>query len=125
MREQFPSALKKSVNPKGKRIVQDNCPRQSSAVAKKALWAINAKLFKIPARSADINCIENLFAQITRELDQQAIDRNITKESKQEYEARIVETFQNFPVHKIDKLIESMSSRIDLIYKKNGKKVKY
>ena len=33
--------IEKSVNLKAKKIVQDNCPRQNSAVAKKVLWAIN------------------------------------------------------------------------------------
>lgn len=123
--DHFPEAFKRSINPKGKRIIQDNCPRQNSKVAKKALWKIHAKLTKIPPRSPDINCIENLFAQVSKELHQQARDQKIFSESKDEFEARIMKTFLEFPVEKINKLIESMPKRIDEIRKRGGKRINY
>ena len=125
VKKHFPDAFKKSINPRGKRIIQDNCPRQNSKIARAALWNINAKLTKIPPRSPDINCIENLFAQVSQELDRQAKELKIRSESKEEFEARIRKTFMEFPVERIDKLIESMPKRIDDILKNNGKRINY
>ena len=118
-------ALEKSINPKGKLVLQDNCPRQQSKIARNALDSIGAKQIKIPARSPDINCIENLFAQVSRLLERQAIDMDITSESKEEFEERIKTTLTNFPVDKINKLIESMPTRIDMILKIKGRRLKY
>lgn len=92
----FPQALENSINQRAKRIVQDNCPRQQSKIAKLALAQIGAKQMKIPARSPDINCIENLFAQVVKLLDKQAIENNITSETKDEFESRVKETLFNF-----------------------------
>ena len=92
----FPQALENSINPRAKRIVQDNYPRQQSKIAKLALAQINAKQIKIPALSPDINCIEKLFAQVVRLLDEQAIELDITSEKKEEIESRVKETLFNF-----------------------------
>ena len=89
------------------------------------MWKIGAKLTKIPPRSPDINCIENLFAQVSQELDRQAKDQKIKSETKEEFEARIRKTFMEFPVERIDKLIESMPKRIDEILKNGGKRINY
>lgn len=121
----FPQALENSTNPRAKRIVQDNCPRQQSKVAKLALAQINAKQMKIPARSPDINCIENVFAQVCRLLDTQAIERNITSETKDEFESRVKETLFNFPVQKINDIITSMPRRLKAIVQAGGKRINY
>ena len=125
IKNNFPRALEKSIDPKGKRIVQDNCPRQQSKIARQALFDINAKQLRIPARSPDINCIENVFAQIARLLTQQAIDHNITSEKKEEFEERVKNTLFNFPAKKIDDIIESMPRRIAAIIKAGGKRINY
>ena len=49
-------------------FIQDGDPSQNSAVAKKALNKIGAKLFPIPPRSPDLNPIENFFHLIKRKL---------------------------------------------------------
>lgn len=121
----FPEALAKSISPKAKRIIQDNCPRQQSKIARMALYDIEAKQMKIPARSPDINCIENVFAQVSRLLNDQAIQQNITSETKEQFETRIKETLFNFPTDKIDKIIESMPHRIKAILKAGGKRINY
>lgn len=46
---------------KPKLFVMDNDPTQTSAVARKALKSIKANMQVIPARSPDLNPIENLF----------------------------------------------------------------
>ena len=92
IKNHFPHALEKSSEPLGKRIIQDNCPRQQSKIARQALHDIDAKQMRIPSRSPDINCIENVFAQVATLLSKQAIERRITSESKEQFEARIRET---------------------------------
>ena len=42
-------------------LVMDNDPSQRSMVAKDALQEIGAELVEIPARSPDLNPIENIF----------------------------------------------------------------
>ena len=104
--DHLPEALKNSSNPKSRRILQDNCPRQNSRVAKRAIGKIGAQLLKIPARSPDINCIENFFAQITRLLEKQAKDRKIKLETKDEFEMRIKKAMKDFPIEDVNKFIE-------------------
>ena len=64
VRRKFPAALARSSNPQTKRILQDGCPVQNSAKGRRALARIGAMIFKIPARSPDLNPIENLFSQV-------------------------------------------------------------
>jgi transposase len=46
----------------GKRLfVMDNDPSQSSKAAMNALRSVESELLKIPARSPDLNPIENIF----------------------------------------------------------------
>ena len=53
------------VNKNGSRLfVQDNCPVQNSALARRALRDKRAKQLKLPPRSGDIHCIENFFRQL-------------------------------------------------------------
>ena len=49
-------------NKNGSRLfVQDNCPVQNSALARRALRDKKAKQLKLPPRSGDIHCIEIFF----------------------------------------------------------------
>ena len=125
IKEHFPSSFRKSINPKAKRILQDNCPRQNSAAAMKALYMVNGKLFKIPSRSPDLNPIENFFHLISKELEQQAIEKEITQESQGEFEARIISTMESFDKSKINHLLESMPNRVNMVLKSGGKRIKY
>ena len=63
-RANLPDAFATSVNPLGKRMMQDGCPCQNSAPARRALDRMGVKILQIPARSPDLNPIENLFAQV-------------------------------------------------------------
>ena len=64
--EHLDAALAKTLKPRSRRILQDNCPVQNSAAARRALQRNNVSSFQIPARSPDLNPIENLFNQIRR-----------------------------------------------------------
>ena len=87
--------------------------------------SIRAKLLSIPPRSPDINPIENLFHLIKRQLNNDAITRNMTKETFEEFAARVKHTIINFDKIQIDKIIKSMSKRIEMIVCKKGNRIKY
>ena len=109
----------------GRLFLQDGCPCQNASVARTAWLNENAELFKIPARSPDLNPIENLFSQIGRKLRGDALSRKITSESFEEFKARVRDTLLSFPSNQIDKLILSMPDRIDAIIAGKGKRLKY
>ena len=125
VRYHFPLAFSLSVNPKSKRILQDGCPVQNSKKAKRAMERLGTHLFCIPARSPDINPIENLFNQVGQQLRQQVLDGNITHETFEEFSARVKKTLEEFPSEKIDKIIDSMEKRIGMIIKAKGQRIKY
>lgn len=87
--------------------------------------SIRAKLLSIPPRSPDINPIEYLFHLIKRQLNNDAIARNMTKETFEEFAARVKHTIINFDKNQIDKVIESMGKRIEMIVCKKGNRIKY
>ena len=121
----FSSAFEKSINPRTRRLLMDGCPNQNSKVAKDAIAEAGGIIFKIPARSADLNPIENTFNQVENLLQQQAIDRNITKESFEEFSQRVKDTVMNFDVAKINKVIESMPKRIQEVINARGQRIDY
>eukprot|EP00794_Sanderia_malayensis_P001028 gene1028-biopygen266 len=121
----FQQAFEKSINPKGRRFLQDGCPRQNSRTARDAFDAVNGMVFKIPPRSPDLNPIENFFNCVMRRLSQQALDGNITKESKEDFSARVKKTMLDYEISGINKIIDSMDKRIGLVLKANGMRIKY
>jgi len=121
----FPNAFEKSCNPIAKRILQDGCPRQNSRKALKALENIGGIVFKIPARSPDLNPIENFFGIVTKELRKQVLQNNIVRETFDEFVQRVRETMLTFSVDKIDKIIESMDKRVGMVLAQKGCRIKY
>ena len=111
----------------GRRLfVMDNDPSQTSRAAKLALKIISEGSFhEIPPRSPDLNPIENIFHLVKRYLDQEAISRNIVRESFDEFNVRVLEAFGNIPVETIDKTISSMNRRITAILASKGERIKY
>ncbi|XP_068724121.1 uncharacterized protein [Montipora capricornis] len=110
----------------GRRLfVMDNDPSQTSRVAKVALEEIEGSFHEIPPRSPDLNPIENIFHLVKRYLDQEAISRNITRESFDEFNLRVLEAFRNIPLETIDKTISSMNTRITAIVASKGERTKY
>lgn len=125
VRRKFPVAFTLSINPKSKRILQDGCPVQNSRRAKRALEKLGAHLFCIPARSPDLNPIENFFHLVGKELRKEAIDKQITHETKEEFAVRVKNILLNFPKDKIDKIILSMDKRIEAVIANRGQRTKY
>ena len=109
----------------GRRLFMDNDPSQTSRVVKVALEDIEGSFHEIPPRSPDLNPIENIFHLVKRYLDQEAISRNITRESFDEFNLRVLEAFRNIPLETIDKTISSMNRRITAIVASKGERTKY
>ena len=105
--------------------IQDNAPNQNSALVRRMLRTKRAKQLFIPSRSADINCIENFFHLVKRELRKQALELNITHETFEEFATRVIRTMYNFPVEKINKIIETMDGRMYAIIEGKGQRLKY
>ena len=110
----------------GRRLfVMDNCPCQTSKVAMASLGQVEAELLKIPARSPDINPIENIFHLVKSQLNKQAVTENITSESYEQFQTRVFQVLRTFPVDIIDKTIDSMSKRINKMISSKGYRTKY
>ena len=122
---EFPQMFKKARKGRSRLWLQDGDPSQNSAAAKTAMRSIRAKLLSIPARSPDLNPIENLFHLVKNQLNNDAIVQNIKKENFQEFSARIQSTILNFDNIVIDKIIESMSNRVELVVNRKGKRIRY
>ena len=71
----FPLLFERAGKPHSRLWIQDGDPSQNCAAAKKAFQDVNAELLSIPARSPDVNPIENLFHIIRKELKKQAFVR--------------------------------------------------
>lgn len=110
----------------GQRLfLMDNDPSQTSKKAMSALTQIESELHEIPPRSPDLNPIENVFNLVKKTLEKEAIERNIAKESFNEFKARVFRCFDTFSVAIIDRTIQSMPKRIERILHSKGKRIKY
>ena len=125
VRQSFPSAFDKSINPIARRIIMDGCPRQNSKAGLNAIASVNGIVMAIPPRSPDLNPIENIFGQVSRLLEIQAVERDITKESFVDFSTRVKETLVNFDTDRINKVIESMPKRINEVIKAKGQRIDY
>jgi hypothetical protein len=54
----------------------DNCPCQNSKVALLALDSIECTQHKIPARSPDLNPIENIFHVVKKQLEEMRLSKD-------------------------------------------------
>ena len=105
--------------PKG-RIWRKKCEGLSLGCTAKG-----SKELKIPPHSPDVNPIENLFHSMREKLRQQALKQNITHETFREFSDRVTTSLNNFSIAEIDKTIESMNNRLQLIKQSNGQRIKY
>ena len=122
---EFKNAYAKCKKPCARRILMDNCTRQNAKVVVPALVAAKTVRFRIPARSPDLNPIENVFHLMKKALREEAIKLKITKESFEEYSKRVVRMTENFPVEIINNTIDSMAKRCHLVLKSRGQRIKY
>jgi hypothetical protein len=71
--------------------LQDGDPSQNSRKNKLAMSAVGAKTFTIPARSPDLNPIENVFHNVNRQLQDDALSKRITKETYSQFCTRVID----------------------------------
>ena len=121
----FHRALKKTMSPNAKRIFVDGDHSQNSKLIMAVIQQINGKFFQIPARSPDLNPIENLFHLARKDLNKDARNQHITTETMEQFADRVHCTLMNFKPELIDKIFETMLKRIVLIIKKGGSRIKY
>lgn len=123
--EHFPAMFVNSTNPKGKLFLQDGDPSQNSKLAREAMDTVGCRLFKIPARSPDLNPIENTFNNIRSQMRKEAVQKRICNETFQQFCRRVQKTILDYNVDIIDRTIESMPKRIDQVIKTKGLRLKY
>lgn len=112
-------------NPESVMFLQDGDPRQNSKVAKDTLARYGFRCHSIPARSPDLNAIENLFHLIDTALREEAIEKEIEHETFEQFSMRVRNCLLNYPKDVIDRVIESMPKRINMIIKHKGRRLKY
>ncbi len=125
MREQFPALFERSSNPKGKLFLQDGDPSQNSRKAQEAISQVGGKKFSIPARSPDLNPIENVFNNVKFQMREDALKNRITHETYSQFCARAKATLLNYSSEVIDRTIESMGKRVDMVIKAKGQRIRY
>lgn len=125
VRTEFPSMFKKSPKPQFRVFLQDGDPSQNSAIAKAEMKKLRCSIFTIPARSPDLNPIENMFHLCGKAIRSEAIRKRITKESYAQFCNRVRATVMKFSKDTIDKSIESMPKRIQAVIDSKGARTKY
>ena len=125
VRLRFPQIFLDSANPTAKRFLQDGDPVQNSAAARRAFQEVGAVTFVIPPRSPDLNPIENLFHLVSKQLREDAIDKQITSENFEQFSERVIRTMTNLSKITIDRIIESINNRVAMIIEKRGQRLKY
>ena len=121
----LPDVFRRSANPRGRYFVQDGDKSQNSACAREALKKIGAHVFSIPPRSPDLNPIENMFNLVRRYLPEEALAKRITHENWDQFVERVKQQFARFDSEILDRTIESMPKRLDLVIKSKGERTRY
>ena len=93
--------------------------------ARSAWDEVGARKFTIPARSPDLNPMENIFHIVKRRLRQDALDQQITREDFPAFSARVKTILETIPIDVVDRTILSMGKRINKITKRKGQRIKY
>ena len=121
----FPQAFALSINPYERNFLQDGDPSQNSKPAQQVFENMGATVVSIPPRSPDLNPIENFFNLIGEEIQKDTKAKKITRETFDEFSTRVRGIIVNYPIRKIDKIIESMDKRINLVIEVKGNRIKY
>ena len=109
-----------------KLLMQDGDPSQNSSLARSAWQEIGAQLMSLPPRSGDIHCIESIFHIVKNNLWDDALKKNITYEQVfPDFCKRVEDTIRSPDKKIIDKMIETMQKRIELVIQRKGQRTKY
>ena len=123
IRTKFPEWNAKTRDPNVKVFLQDGDPGQTSGLARIAWEELGFSDFTIPARSPDLNPIENIFHLIGIEIKNEG--RKIEKETFPQFCHRVKKTVMSFDQAKIDNTIASMPRRIKAVIEAKGARTKY
>ena len=124
LRKHLPGAFRKA-GKRGRVVLQDNCPVQNSLPARNAFAALGATRQLIPARSPDLNPIENIFNCCKRALAQDSISEGISLETLEGFKARVDRTMKKVSALYADRTIDSMPRRIADIVGSLGERAAY
>ena len=105
--------------------MQDGDPSQNSAFARAAMARAHCELIQVPPRSPDTHCIENIFKLVGDRLREQAINFNITNETYEQFQHRVISTIESLPIATINSIIASMPNRLKEIKKRKGQRIRY
>ena len=92
---------------------------------KKTFHELNGELLSIPARSSDINPIENIFHIVREELQKEAFVLNVTHETSEDFPKRVCNTIRSISVQCIDSIIDTMDKRMEMIMNRKARRIKY
>ena len=106
-------------------FVMDNDPSQNSRPARAALAQVECELVSIPARSPDLNPIENTFNLVKARLQNSVLQSNITSESFEQFRERVLTSLDSLDIETINRAIESMPKRLILVVAGKGYRTKY
>ena len=110
---------------KSNTFLQDGDPSQNSAAAKAVFSKLKLQVFTIPARSPDFNPIENVFKILNDNLRRDALKEEIYSETFQQFRRRVIRTLKAIPTATIDRIIDSMTRRVDRVIQLRGTRLKY
>lgn len=102
-------------------FMHDNASVHASASTNKWISDRNIPLLEWPARSPDINPIENLWGQLVRDVYDNCRQYNTTNELKK----AIQKAWDRVTLNQLTNLANSMPKRVNLLIKNRGKSIKY
>ena len=106
-------------------FLMDNDPSQTSAKANRALRSARANMHVIPARSPDLNPVENLFNMARKQINAEVKEKNISNETWTDFVSRVTRNIWSVPKDHIDKTIASMPVRVKNVIKNKGYRTNY
>ena len=123
--EHFASMFKICPNQKGKLFLEDGDPLQNSCKPRSAWDKIGARKYSIPARSPDLNLIENVFHIVKKKLHEDALEMKTDREDFEEFSARVKATLESIPFDVVDRTIRLTDKRVDLIIERKEQIIRY
>ena len=106
-------------------FLQDGDPKQVSAKVKKAVYDLGYIFFPIPARSPDLNPIDNVFHIVLKRLKEDAINLMIENENYRDFSLRVKKTIESIDTRYINDTIESFPKRLRDVIRLRGSRSKY
>ena len=110
--------LENSINLHSFLFIQDDDPSQNSKSPKAEIAKTGVKQISIPARSADLNSIENVFNLVEPRL---LSLRNSCYETVKQFSECVQVTMIDYHDAEIDKIIKSISKRKAMVIKDTGR----